>query len=132
MPVTTAPAVLLVAVPPAVVTWRIWAVDEATRAGVTAVKPVALIGTMLVSGTPPNVAVSGVAAVIAVGKFVPVTVTVWPPAAGPVAGTIGPGLALLAAIVGAEATMKLALPSTTAVVLLMPWTAPKAPSDAAL
>src|SRR4051794_37331343 len=118
MPVTTAPAVLLVAVPPAVVTWRIWAVDEATRAGVTAVKPVELIGTMLVSATPPSVAVSGVAAVIAVGKFVPVTVTVWPPAAGPVAGTIG--LALLAAIVGAEATMKLALPITTAVVLLMP------------
>src|SRR4051794_8204069 len=108
----------LVTVPPAVVTLS--AALPVRCAGVVAVNWVALTGVMLVRATPPSVAVSGVVAAMVVGKPVPLTVIVWPPTAGPLAGTTPAGVAELRLIVGAAATMKFALPMTVAVAPITP------------
>src|SRR3954447_8952292 len=94
--------------PPLVVTVRTGLVVDAGCDGVTAVNCVLEIGVMFVSGTPANVAVSGVLVVMLVGKPVPLIVTTCPPDAGPLAGTMAgatTGLAPVspALIVGAAA-----------------------------
>src|SRR3954470_20998633 len=101
MPLAYVNALVMVLEPAAVVTTRL--ASPGACAGVVAEKLVAVLGVMLVSGTPPSVAVMEPAVV---GRpEVAVTVIRVPPSDGPLAGLTTP----LPGKTGATATVEIAV-----------------------